>query len=168
MHDVVSLTLPMHLPTELISVEERDGRLFFSTFGGENALVDPGSMPLGLGLWLTGCKRAMDEYKEAKAVFASFDKDGDGFLSASDIKLTLEQAYDFEGGLTRPVTDSDIDAAAMIHEADTNGDGLIDLEELATMRMDPRSLPIEGVHPGAYPTWQRISPASFCRFHLLL
>ncbi len=48
-----------------------------------------------------------------------FDIDGNGYIDAQELRLTMQN-------LGENLTDEDV--AAMIHEADINGDGKIDYE----------------------------------------
>jgi len=61
-------------------------------------------------------------YEKLKQAFAKFDKDGDGHISLNELRETLA------GG---SIQDSQI--TAMLNEADTNGDGVIDLDEFSAM-----------------------------------
>ena len=56
--------------------------------------------------------------------FRQFDKNGDGVLSAQELKTVM-------ASLGSPLTDTDIEA--MIRLADANGDGRVDYEEFVRM-----------------------------------
>jgi len=56
--------------------------------------------------------------------FKQFDKDGNGFIDASELKKTMRE-------LGQNLTDDEIES--MMKEADTNGDGKIDYQEFLKM-----------------------------------
>ena len=56
-----------------------------------------------------------------KAQFVEWDKDGDGFIGASDMKELMRATMGIEL--------DDTDVAEMIREADLDGDGKLSLEE---------------------------------------
>ncbi|KAL4237286.1 hypothetical protein ACF0H5_002005 [Mactra antiquata] len=60
-----------------------------------------------------------DAENEVKEAFKVFDKDGDGFISASELRHVMTN-------LGEKLTDEEVDA--MIQEADSDGDGKIDYE----------------------------------------
>lgn len=62
------------------------------------------------------------------AAFKTFDKDGDGFISASELRLIMST-------LGEKLTDKEIDE--MMKIADINGDGKIDYEEFILMMSNP-------------------------------
>jgi calcium-binding protein CML len=62
---------------------------------------------------------------EAPSVFAAFDKDGDGKLSASELRCGLEAT------LGEDVSEEE--AAAILAAADADGDGLLSQEEFSRL-----------------------------------
>jgi Ca2+-binding EF-hand superfamily protein len=62
------------------------------------------------------------------ATFAMLDKDGDGRVSATELKELMAAVG---------VTFTDENAATAVRMMDTDGDGLITLEELATYMSTP-------------------------------
>ena len=67
-----------------------------------------------------------DSEDELREAFKVFDKDGDGFVSASELRHVMVN-------LGEELTDEDVDE--MIREADIDGDGQIGFEEFARMMM---------------------------------
>ena len=63
----------------------------------------------------------------AKQMFRALDKDGDGFLSADEIKRFYEIISDMDDDVP-----SAEEIAGLIRSLDSNGDGKIDLEEFIT------------------------------------
>ena len=68
-----------------------------------------------------GSEKTLDDIKLA---FAVFDRDGNGQITAAELKSVME----FIG---TPMTDVEVEEA--IKEADVNGDGMINYEEFARM-----------------------------------
>jgi len=64
------------------------------------------------------------ETAEVEHAFKVFDRDGDGLISKDELRLTMRN-------LGEPLTEKEI--AGMISEADTDGDGQINLEEFARL-----------------------------------
>jgi calcium-binding protein CML len=62
---------------------------------------------------------------EASSVFDAFDKDGDGKVSASELRCGL--------GSTLGEDVSEEDAAALLAAVDADGDGLLDQEEFSRL-----------------------------------
>ncbi|CAM0874308.1 unnamed protein product [Alopecurus aequalis] len=62
---------------------------------------------------------------EASSVFAAFDKDGDGKVSASELR------YGLASTLGEDV--SEVDATAILAAVDADGDGLLNQEEFARL-----------------------------------
>lgn len=62
----------------------------------------------------------VDEQEDLLTAFRVFDKNGDGYISASELKSVMES-------LGEEMTDEQIHE--MIREADTDGNGLIDYSE---------------------------------------
>ena len=67
-----------------------------------------------------------DSEEEILEAFKVFDKDGNGFISASELRHVMVN-------LGEELTDEDVDE--MIREADVDGDGQIGFEEFARMMM---------------------------------
>lgn len=59
-----------------------------------------------------------------RSVFNTFDKDGNGFLDKNELKAAFK---DFKGGLTDQAID------AIIADADTNNDGMVNFEEFVAL-----------------------------------
>ena len=57
-------------------------------------------------------------------MFLVYDKDGDGFISAAELKQTMTD-------LGQELTDEEVDE--MMREADIDGDGQVSFEEFVTM-----------------------------------
>ena len=69
-----------------------------------------------------------DSEEELKEAFKVFDKDGSGFISASELRSVMVN-------LGERLTDEEVDE--MIREADIDGDGQINYEEFVKMMMSP-------------------------------
>ena len=67
-----------------------------------------------------------DSEEELKEAFKVFDKHGNGFISASELRHVMTN-------LGEKLTDEEVDE--MIREADVDGDGQIGFEEFARMMM---------------------------------
>merc|ERR1712010_185819 len=65
-----------------------------------------------------------DSEEEIKEAFKVFDKDGNGFISAAELRHVMTN-------LGEKLTDEEVDE--MIREADVDGDGQINYEEFVTM-----------------------------------
>ncbi|CAG8568768.1 17668_t:CDS:2, partial [Racocetra fulgida] len=65
-----------------------------------------------------------DAEEEIKEAFKVFDKDGNGLISAAELKTVMSS-------IGEKLTDEEIDE--MIHEADVDGDGQINYEEFVKM-----------------------------------
>merc|ERR1712129_684429 len=86
----------------------------------------------GNGTWdfsefLTMMARKMkdtDSEDEIKEAFKVFDKDGNGFISAAELRHVMTN-------LVEKLTDEEVDE--MIREADIDGDGQVNYEEFVTM-----------------------------------
>jgi calmodulin len=65
-----------------------------------------------------------DDEEDMMNVFRVFDKDGDGYITAEELKQAMLN-------LNEEVTDEDIED--MIREADDNGDGTVNYEEFIKM-----------------------------------
>lgn len=67
-----------------------------------------------------------DSAEEIKEAFKVFDKDGNGFISAAELRHIMTN-------LGEKLTDEEVDE--MIREADVDGDGQINYEEFVDMMM---------------------------------
>lgn len=67
-----------------------------------------------------------DIEEEMKEAFKVFDKDGDGFITASELRQVM-------ANLGENLTDTEV--ADMIREADLDNDGKVNFEEFHTMMM---------------------------------
>lgn len=76
-----------------------------------------------LGLMATQTKER-DSEEELREAFKVFDKDGNGFISAAELRHVMTS-------LGEKLTDEEVDA--MMKEADTDGDGQVDIEEFTKM-----------------------------------
>ncbi len=65
-----------------------------------------------------------DTEEELREAFKVFDKDGNGFISAAELRHVMTN-------LGEKLTDEEVDA--MVREADTDGDGQVDYIEFAKM-----------------------------------
>jgi calmodulin len=65
-----------------------------------------------------------EEAATSESVFAMFDTDGDGQITASELRAVLAELGEEVG---------DDEAAARIREGDSDGDGRISLEEFQAM-----------------------------------
>lgn len=75
-------------------------------------------------LMMAGKMDEAGEDEKIKVAFKVFDRDGDGYISAHEVRHVM-----FNLGET--LTDEEVDE--MIREADTNGDGRVDYEEFVKM-----------------------------------
>ena len=67
-----------------------------------------------------------DSEEELREAFKVFDKDGNGFISAAELRHVMTN-------LGEKLTDEEVDE--MIREADLDGDGQVDYEEFVKMMM---------------------------------
>jgi len=65
-----------------------------------------------------------EQIAEFKEAFSLFDKDGNGFISAAELRHVMTN-------LGEKLTDEEVDE--MIREADIDGDGQVNYEEFVTM-----------------------------------
>lgn len=61
---------------------------------------------------------------ELKSVFATFDKNSDGYITSQELKESLKNIG---------ITMSDKDVKEMVEKVDANGDNLIDIDEFCTL-----------------------------------
>ena len=72
------------------------------------------------------CVCARDALQEIKEAFKVFDKDGNGYISAAELRHIMTN-------LGEKLTDEEVDE--MIREADVDGDGQINYDEFVDMMM---------------------------------
>ncbi|XP_063428906.1 calmodulin-like [Mytilus trossulus] len=65
-----------------------------------------------------------DDQEELREAFRVFDKDGNGFISAAELRHVMTN-------LGEKLTDGEVDE--MIREADTDGDGQVNYSEFVKM-----------------------------------
>jgi len=70
--------------------------------------------------------KGLDAEEEIREAFKVFDKDGNGFISAAELRHVMTN-------LGEKLTDEEVDE--MIREADVDGDGQINYEEFVKMMM---------------------------------
>ncbi|XP_045186911.1 calmodulin-A-like isoform X2 [Mercenaria mercenaria] len=70
--------------------------------------------------------RSKDSDEEVKEAFRVFDRDGDGFISATELRHVMTN-------LGEKLTDEEVDE--MIREADVDNDGKVDYDEFVKMMM---------------------------------
>lgn len=75
--------------------------------------------------------RDVDTEEELVEAFKVFDKDGNGFISAAELRHVMTN-------LGEKLTDEEVDE--MIREADVDGDGQINYEEFVRMMMQKWSI----------------------------
>ncbi|ORX50548.1 EF-hand [Hesseltinella vesiculosa] len=88
-----------------------------------------GSGTIDLSEFLTMIARKMrdtDSQEEIQEAFKVFDKDGNGFISAAELRHVMTS-------LGERLTEEEVDE--MIREADVDGDGQINYEEFVKMMM---------------------------------
>ena len=78
------------------------------------------------GLVLCSKMKDTDSEEEILEAFKVFDKDGNGFISAAELRHIMTN-------LGEKLTDEEVDE--MIREADIDGDGQINYEEFVKMMM---------------------------------
>ncbi|KAI8422064.1 hypothetical protein MSG28_009960 [Choristoneura fumiferana] len=87
----------------------------------------PGNGTIDFPEFLTMMARKMkdtDSEEEIREAFRVFDKDGNGFISAAELRHVMTN-------LGEKLTDEEVDE--MIREADIDGDGQVNYEEFVTM-----------------------------------
>ncbi|KAL3279778.1 hypothetical protein HHI36_017286 [Cryptolaemus montrouzieri] len=100
--------------------------------GYQRLIAVPSAIFLGNGTidfpeFLTMMARKMkdtDSEEEIREAFRVFDKDGNGFISAAELRHVMTN-------LGEKLTDEEVDE--MIREADIDGDGQVNYEEFVTM-----------------------------------
>jgi calmodulin len=80
-----------------------------------------------LTLMASNPKGADEQEAGIREAFKVFDKDGNGFISAADLRRVLTN-------LGEKITDEEVED--MVREADTDGDGRINYEEFVKMMSD--------------------------------
>ena len=80
--------------------------------------------PEFLTMMVKKMKEGGDSDDEIREYFRVFDKDGNGFISAAELRHVMTT-------LGEKLTDEEVDE--MIREADINGDGQVNYEEFVTM-----------------------------------
>ncbi|KFP30459.1 Calmodulin, striated muscle [Colius striatus] len=87
-----------------------------------------GSVDFGEFLALMARKmRASDSEEGIREAFRVFDKDGNGYISAAELRHVMTK-------LGEKLTDEEVDE--MIKEADSNNDGQVNYEEFVRMMME--------------------------------
>ena len=71
-------------------------------------------------------RQTVDPDDEMREAFRVFDKDGDGYISAAELKVVMMN-------LGEKLSDAEVDD--MLKEADTNGDGRIDYNGKCSIKM---------------------------------
>ena len=92
-----------------------------------NRLNFSGNGTIDFPEFLTMMARKMkdtDSEEEIREAFRVFDKDGNGFISAAELRHVMTN-------LGEKLTNKEVDA--MIREADIDGDGKVNCEEFVTM-----------------------------------
>ena len=69
-------------------------------------------------------KKGNEETDDVQQAFKVFDRDGDGLITADELKLTMNN-------LGEPLTNAEV--KAMIAEADIDGDGGINIQEFKVL-----------------------------------
>ena len=90
------------------------------------ALLTPGAPPWQFLNLMARKMKDTDSEEEIKEAFKVFDKDGNGFISAAELRHIMTN-------LGEKLTDEEVDE--MIREADIDGDGQINYEEFVKMMM---------------------------------
>ena len=73
-------------------------------------------------------KHKSDPQGDLRDAFKVFDKNGDGFISAAELKCAMTT-------LGERLTEQEV--SDMIEEADVNGDGQIDYEGICRSKLEP-------------------------------
>ena len=130
--------------TKVIGYKDESGNMSFYTseggdatydtlaitgLGGSGFLFADGNGNIDFPEFLTMMARKMkdsDSEEEILEAFKVFDKDGNGFISAAELRHIMTN-------LGEKLTDEEVDE--MIREADIDGDGQINYEEFVKMMM---------------------------------
>uniref|UniRef100_A0A1B0G2V8 EF-hand domain-containing protein n=1 Tax=Glossina morsitans morsitans TaxID=37546 RepID=A0A1B0G2V8_GLOMM len=105
---------------DMINEVDADGKWKNGKTGKRNGTID-------FPEFLTMMARKMkdtDSEEEIREAFRVFDKDGNGFISAAELRHVMTN-------LGEKLTDEEVDE--MIREADIDGDGQVNYEEFVTM-----------------------------------
>ncbi|XP_053700934.1 calmodulin-like isoform X1 [Synchiropus splendidus] len=117
---------------DMINEVDADGKLaslnsFSHMFDAILILCHPGNGTIDFPEFLTMMARKMkdtDSEEEIREAFRVFDKDGNGFISAAELRHVMTN-------LGEKLTDEEVDE--MIREADVDGDGQVNYEEFVQM-----------------------------------
>ena len=101
----------------------RKHETFFQFFHTQISNPSPSDFPEFLTMMARKMKDT-DSEEEIREAFRVFDKDGNGFISAAELRHVMTN-------LGEKLTDEEVDE--MIREADIDGDGQVNYEEFVTM-----------------------------------